>query len=285
MSWIAVVLTVPAVLEDEIAARLGAGRLGVEIVEESSTTRRLRVVLAATDDPGRALDEAATVLRGFGLDGDAWGPRLERIEDGAWVETYQASLRPQPLGERFVVLPGGEDDRDRSERIPIRLVPGRAFGTGEHETTRLCAAELERRVVVGSRWLDLGTGSGILAVVAARCGAAEVIGLDIDPLAIETAREVVAMNGVADRVEIVEGSVDAARGRFDGVVANVTSSFFLRAAREIASPVVAGGWLLASGFLDDDLDGVLDAFRAARLRPAAVEADGPWRLVAARREI
>src|SRR5213075_275452 len=101
----------------------------------------------------------------------------------------------------------GPDARG-GEREPIVLVPGMAFGTGEHETTRLCAAALERLVVPGSRWLDVGTGTGILAIVAARCGATKVVAVDNDPEAAHVALEVVRRNGLEDSIEVLEGSLE-----------------------------------------------------------------------------
>ena len=112
------------------------------------------------------------------------------VGDEGWVEAWQRSLAPIPLGTRFVVLPH-ENLPAPASREPIRLIPGMAFGTGEHATTRLCAGVLEDLVVPGSRWLDLGCGTGILAIVAARLGASSVAALDLDPQAAQVAEEVV----------------------------------------------------------------------------------------------
>jgi ribosomal protein L11 methyltransferase len=199
------------------------------------------------------------------------------------VERWQASLSPIPLGARFVVLQS-EAAAAPDGREPIRLIPGMAFGTGEHQTTRLCAAALEERVAPGSRWLDLGTGTGLLAIVAARCGAARVLAVDLDREAAEVAFSVVAANAAGDVVEVRAGSIAERRGEtFDGIVANIQASFFMANAALLANALVDGGVLLASGFLDEDVAEISSALGAAGLRVAARGSDGSWACLLARR--
>jgi ribosomal protein L11 methyltransferase len=282
-SWIAVVLEIPSDLEEEVAAALGSSSLGVETVPAAPGAVRLRVYLPGGRDSRADLDEAAGALRGQGLDPIACGLGVEAVEDGRWVERYQAALRPLPLGDRFVVVPGGNAPSG-SGRDPILLVPGRAFGTGEHPTTRLCAAALERRVRPGSRWLDLGTGSGILAVVAARCGAGFVEAVDEDGEAVEVAVAVVEANGAAAQVRVRHGSAVALAGsRLDGCVANVATRYFLDHAPEVAAVLRPAGVLLCSGLLGDDAADVSRALDSAGLRTVERRDEGPWCLLVARR--
>ncbi len=274
---------VPDSLDDEIAAVLGGGSLGVEIASHGPGLCELRVYLGPADDPAAWRDRAARVLRAHGIaTGDATlaiGP----VADGRWVERWQASRSPIPLGARFVVLPT-ETSVARDGREPIVLVPGMAFGTGEHETTRLCAAGVERLVSSGSRWLDLGTGTGILAIVAARCGAARVLAVDLDPEVATVASEVVARNALADRIEVRSGSIgERRRERFDGVVANIQASFFIANAVALSNALVDGGILVASGFLDGDIAEVSGALEAVDIRVEARETLGAWACLTARR--
>src|SRR5512139_2423510 len=168
--WRVLTASVPAALEDEVAAVLGGGSLGVEIVPAGPGRSALRVYLGLADDPNAWRERALGVLEAHGVSTAEAGLSIEPVDDGRWVERWQASLAPVPLGRRFVVLPGGPIVATEG-REPIRLVPGMAFGTGEHPTTRMCAAAVEELTEGGSRWLDLGTGTGVLAVVAAKCGA------------------------------------------------------------------------------------------------------------------
>jgi ribosomal protein L11 methyltransferase len=212
-------------------------------------------------------------------------PRVERVEDRHWVETFQASLRPFELGERFRVHPEGGDRPPVpcDGRHPVLLVPGQAFGTGEHPTTRMCAGMLERHVRPGASWVDLGCGTAILSVVAHHCGAAEVRALDNDPHAVQVAREVLAANGLADRVRASLGSIAEAGSRsWDGVVANIELPFFLAENRHLAALLRPGGRLIASGFLGRDAGDVKGAFEEAGLTGVEQTLDGPWAAIGAR---
>ncbi|HJQ98543.1 MAG TPA: 50S ribosomal protein L11 methyltransferase, partial [Candidatus Polarisedimenticolaceae bacterium] len=191
-------------------------------------------------------------------------------------------LAPIPLGERFVVLPH-EGLEAPPGREPIRLIPGMAFGTGEHPTTRLCAAALEALVAPGSRWLDLGCGTGILAIVAVRLGAGQVVGLDLDPQAAQVADEVVRANGLADRIEIGAGSIERAQGPFDGIVANIQASFFLAEAEGVAALLARGGVVAISGILVEDLGEVEPALRRAGVETIGRHSDGPWACLVGRK--
>lgn len=280
--WSVLVVETPEGLEEEVAAALADSGLGAEIAPSASGLAEVRVYLEDAADREGWTARARSVLAAHGA--PARGIRIESLEDRPWVEAYRAALRPIPLGERFVVLPG-EGFEAGAGREELHLVPGMAFGTGEHPTTRMCAEALERAVEAGSRWLDLGTGTALLALVASRCGAERVLAVDTDPEAVRVARETVGRNRGGDRVDVVLGSTEA-RGdeRFDGVVANIAASFFLREAGALAACVRPGGLLLAAGFLIEDLDEIGPALASAGFRIVARSETPPWALVEARRE-
>lgn len=278
----ALVVDVPAAVEEELAAEIGSDALGVLVERGEKGWSVLEVCLPGDADvAARArAAEASLAARGLSAGGRV---RIRPIEDGRWVERYRAALVPLPIGERFVVLPSPRCE-GTGGREPLRIVPGRAFGTGEHPTTRLCAAALERAVRSGSRWLDLGTGSGILAVLAARCGAGAVVAVDVDPDAVEAARETVLANAVEDRVSVRLGSVEALAGAdLDGCVANVAAPFFLARAGEIASCLRTGGALLSSGVLAAEAASVAAAFEGAGIETAETRTEGEWALLVSRR--
>ena len=282
LRWNVLTAVVPDALEDEIAAVLGGGSLGVEVAAGGPGTSQVRVYLAPSEDAQALRTRACLVLSAHGLPDAASRLAVDVLEDGRWVERWQASLAPIPLGERFVVVSSAAAPAPAG-RDPIHLIPGMAFGTGEHETTRLCAAALERHVAKGSRWLDLGTGTGLLAIVAARCGASRVLAVDLDPQAVSVATSVVVRNGAADRVQVREGSIDErGRERFDGIVANIQSSFFLAHARSVAAALADSGVLLASGLLVEDVPEVGIALAAEGFAIEEPVADGSWALLAAR---
>lgn len=206
------------------------------------------------------------------------------VPDARWAERYQASLRPFPIGTRFLVCPSGSTGT-ADGRIAIALVPGRAFGTGEHPTTRLCLEGLERAMEAGSRWLDLGTGSGLLSVAASRLGASRVDARDVDPEAVEVAAETFVRNGLDASVRAEVGSTEElGDGAYDGVVANIATSFFVTGgAREIARVLAPGGILLAAGLLVEDDAQVSGSLAAAGLRVVGRHDDAGWRLLVASR--
>jgi ribosomal protein L11 methyltransferase len=216
----------------------------------------------------------------------------EIVADGRWVERYQERLRPLALGRRFVVVPRAtapaaaptDAARALDGREVVTLVPGRAFGTGEHATTRLAAARLEQVVARGSRWIDLGCGSAILAVVIARSGAASVLALDEDPEAVAAARETVLANAVADRVRLVTGRLAAlGPSRWDGIACNISGRFARDHAASLSRLVEPGGRLLVTGFLEEEASDVLAALAAARLSRVSLERLDGWQLADARR--
>jgi ribosomal protein L11 methyltransferase len=281
--WRVLTARVPASLEDEIASVLGGGSLGVELAPAGDFGSAVRVYLGPGDDPAAWRARARRILEAHGLDAGDAGLTIGPVEDERWVERWQASLRPIPLGERFVVVPGEDEDLPKGREI-LRLIPGMAFGTGEHETTRMCAAAVERLVRPGTRWLDVGTGTGILALVAARCGATRVLAIDIDPEAAHVASAVIAANGASSTVEVRAGGIEVVAGeRFDGAVANVQSSFFLRHAADLAAALHPTGAIALSGILADDAPEVAAALQAEGIAIEERHAQGPWGCLVGRR--
>ena len=277
--WGVLVLEVPEPLAEELVGRLGPESTGAETAAPRRGTASVRLYFETVAQARRALRSAERVLRGMGCEPADCGLRYQEIEDGRWVERYQASLSPLDLGNRFRVHPeaGYEPGPEADGRIPLILVPGRAFGTGEHSTTRLCVGLLEELAGAGGRWLDLGCGSGILSLVAHHCGAEEVEALDVVLEAVRVARDVFAANGLGRRLVARVGSTkEASRGVWDGVVANIELSFFLREAARLAGLITRGGVLVASGFLECDRPEVSTALREAGLMVVRNVVEPPW---------
>jgi ribosomal protein L11 methyltransferase len=283
--WAALVLDLAPDRVDEALARLTADSIGVDLDVSDSTTR-LRIWFEQNSQARAALSAARFWLAASDDRMGRTAGRVEQIEDGHWVERYQAGLVPFPLGSRFTVDPRGEevDEPADTGRSYIHLDPGRAFGTGEHTTTRLCVGLLESLVRPGSRWLDLGCGSGILSVVARQLGASRVAAVDLDADAVAVAQQVFARNGLSRHIMLWNGSLPGLVSNcWDGVVANVELPYFLDNAAQLGRLPVMGGLLIASGFLGRDAR--LVALRLGRvgLDPLRIEIDPPWAALAARR--
>jgi ribosomal protein L11 methyltransferase len=172
----------------------------------------------------------------------------------------------------------------------IRIDPGAAFGTGTHPTTRLCLAWIDENMVPGSSVLDYGCGSGILSICAARLGASDVLGIDIDPQALTTARDNAQRNGVHAQYTAPEAlacAPDSGRARaFDLVIANILANPIMLLAPTLLRHVLPGGVILLSGILERQVEAVRTAFQAvdARLALAVVGEDEGWVALAGRRE-
>lgn len=193
-----------------------------------------------------------------------------RIAEEDWANAWKPFFPVLHVGERMVVVPAWRRHRRRDDDIVIRLDPGLAFGTGTHPTTRLCLTALEPLVKAGARVLDVGTGSGILAIAAAQLGAGRVFGLDIDPLAVAAARANVKLNRLSRKIVVREGSPDdsAAIGAelaFDLVLCNVTARVNARLAGPLAEVLAPTGAIVISGILAQDFSTVVTAFERAGL--------------------
>ena len=208
-----------------------------------------------------------------------------RVPDQGQAATRQAvneRLTVQRVGARTVIRPPWCDYAPAPGDVVIDLDPGAAFGNGLHPSTQLCLVALEECVSSGMRALDVGTGSGVLAIAAARLGAASVDALDVEPVAVATARENVARNGLLDRVRVALGTVertDEFAGRYDLVVANIVAPVLIRLAPALVAALAPGGRLLASGITAGGAAAVHDALATAGLGAIAHHRSGAWTLI------
>ncbi|WP_175977689.1 50S ribosomal protein L11 methyltransferase [Burkholderia sp. BCC1047] len=220
------------------------------LVPDRTAWQHSRVValLSADHEPAVLLAAAANEI------GLADTPKfvVREVEEQDWVRLTQSQFEPIPIGERIWVVPSWHDAPD-PDALVLELDPGLAFGTGSHPTTRLCMEWLEQSVKPGQSVLDYGCGSGILAILAKKCGANPVIGIDIDPQAVESARQ----NSERNRAEVTYGLPDACPdGEFDIVVANILSNPLKLMASMLASKVKPGGRIALSGVLARQADEV-----------------------------
>jgi ribosomal protein L11 methyltransferase len=200
---------------------------------------------------------------------------VREVVDRDWLAEWKNSWQPAEVGEQFIIAPPWAEIADARDRIVIRIEPGMAFGTGTHETTRLCLRAIEK-YFVGSSFLDVGTGTGILAIAAAKLFPnARVAALDTDAQAIEVARENARLNGVANNIEFRVGSVEDATTSADLVCANLTA--------EVISSTLPGllgatcGRLVLSGILDTQLEAVRERLHECGLGdPIEIIGDSEW---------
>ena len=200
--------------------------------------------------------------------------RWETHEPVDWVARYQASLRASPIGRRFVILPSPDLENPWPNRIPLQLVPGMAFGTGEHFTTASCLRAFETLTQVPPSVFDLGCGTGILSAAAWKLGARRVLACDVDPDACAVSRETARVN--ATPFEITESSADATGERFNCVFANILAQTLVELLPAIRERMLPGGALIGSGILLELGEDVLNAASSQGLRLAQRRTDGEW---------
>ncbi len=187
--------------------------------------------------------------------------------------------RPVPIGENLVLVPAGSAHDPEPGRIAVRLAPGAAFGAGDHPTTRLALLGLQRAMAgprLRGRALDIGTGSGVLAIAAVLLGASEALGIDIDPCARFEARENVRINGLGDRITIDDRDVRSLRGPFPLVLANLRAPTLHRLGEAMAGLLPAGGAAVVSGIRPEEIPDLQAAYSASGLETAWERAEKGW---------
>jgi len=232
------------------------------------------------EEPGAAdaidaTERALWHLQAFGL--RPVGPlHVRAVDDAGWADAWKEHYVAQRIG-RVVIVPSWMEEPLADGEVPITLDPGRAFGTGLHPTTRGCLELLQEQEPMPATVLDVGCGSGILALAALRLGAQRAIALDTDPVAVEATRANAARNGLGGRVEAVEGSLPAAATeRHPLVLANLVAAVLIDLAPRLAAHLADGGTLLASGIIEPRAAEVIDAMAGACLAVARRRDDGEW---------
>jgi ribosomal protein L11 methyltransferase len=214
------------------------------------------------------------VLEKAGLDHDFSFDYLY-LSERDWNESWKKKFVPIDVGETLSILPPWENAV--RGRIPLIIDPGMAFGTGHHETTKTCLTLIERisKTPRRGRFLDVGTGTGILAIAASRLGFCHVVGIDVDPLAVDAAQRNVQTNGL-EHVEIRECTLSDVEGTFDGIAANLMSEILIHIAPEIASRLDREGIVILSGMLVGQEGVVREAMNASGLVCSEEIIDGRW---------
>ena len=252
MPWTELTLTAPNTVKDAVVGELS--ELGASGVWESEEPDADNTRLVAYFDPQTDLDRIRESLRSLFERADCILPELTfaAVEDRDWGEAWKKSWTSFPLGHRFFVIPTWADSPCPPERFPIYIDPGQAFGTGTHETTQLTLKAMEVWLEPRQNMLDVGTGSGILAIAAVLLGARAVVACDNDPVAVEVARENLAGNSA--RAGLFCGSVDAiAGGVVSFLVCNVTTDVIFDLLGDFHRVMRPQGIAVFSGILNSQI--------------------------------
>lgn len=293
-SWLEIACRVPAAMVDQVADELvsltGCGvcvdNQAVDTFSLDTVTEPSIVTIKAyLPENAEARDTLATIRRVLesllpaGRPGDTSGPVVTPVHEEDWANTWKEHFKPTRIGKRLVVAPTWEPYTALPDDIVIRLDPGMAFGTGTHATTRLCLQALEEMLGPQASLasaLDVGCGSGILAIGAALLGVPVVTAIDIDPVAADVTIENARLNGVEEKIDASTTPLQSVAGTFDIVVANILAEDLARMARELVARMAADGRLILSGILNEKEPVVTSAFDPLFIAPATVTRDGDW---------
>ncbi len=200
------------------------------------------------------------------------------VNEEDWANSWKAYYKPIKIGSRLVIVPAWEKYTPADGELIVRMDPGMAFGTGTHETTRLVIQLLEKYTAPGCRMLDVGTGSGILAICASRLGAGECRAYDIDPMAVRVANENIKDSGLSNitcEVSDLLRQVDKTRP-YDLICANIVADIIIRMTPDVGAYMHEGTVLLASGIIEERKDDVIDCFTANGFRVVEILVDNGW---------
>lgn len=206
----------------------------------------------------------------------------ENCNEEDWRNNWRQYFYPIPVGEKLLIRPTWRDEYDSGDRKVIDIDPGLAFGTGNHETTRLCLRVLENYVCDGSKMLDVGCGSGILSIASVLLGAESAFGVDIDPTAVRTANENAELNRVSQRCRFVAGNLtDKVEGTYDIVAANIVADAIIMLSKDIGKFMSDSSVYIMSGIIEERLPDVLSAIEN-EFEVTETHYDGGWVCLVAR---
>ncbi|MBU5675663.1 50S ribosomal protein L11 methyltransferase [Alkaliphilus sp. MSJ-5] len=226
------------------------------------------------------IKQSISTLPEFGLNIGTGEVSTLEVNEEDWSTSWKKYYKPTKIGKDIVIKPTWEQYEAQEGEIIIEMDPGMAFGTGTHETTMMCVQQLEERISKESTVFDIGCGSGILSIVAAKLGAEKVIGVDFDEVAVNVAKKNVIENKVDDAVEIRHGNLmDVVKEKADIVVANIIADIIILLSKDIKGFLNSDGLFIASGIILDKIDEVKKNLAVNGLEVIQVETLGEWAVI------
>lgn len=298
--WLEIRLTLPATALDLVGqALMELGCTGITVAEraldtfvppdpdEEDAQPTIRAYFPA-GDPEQLRREVRSALAPLVPELADGLPECRKLADEDWAHGWQQHFPPLRIGSRLLIRPSWSDEPPGNAAVVLTLDPGRAFGTGTHATTALCLeviARLADSPMPPRRVLDVGAGSGILAMAAAALGAAEVLACEIDPEASQVAVENIAANGLQQTITVTTTPIEALSGSFELVLANILAGENIRLAPHFLARLAPGGHLALSGILIDQERSVTEAFSHWPLTLLAIDRRDEWSCLLYRRHV
>lgn len=256
----------------------------VEIIDEAllkkdRSTACIHVYISPQENPQESVTFLQERLTAAGI---AYETDMQRVSEEDWANNWKQYFKPLPVGQKLIIVPTWHQEPIQAHgRVQLTIDPGMAFGSGQHETTRLCLELLEQFVQPSSSLLDVGTGSGILAVAALLMGAENALGVDIDKLSVKIAEENAALNGVGGRFRAICGDLAKnVSGVYDIITANIVADIILQLLPDTARLLKKDGILILSGIIAEREADVFSGISQAALQVRAVVRDRGWCAIA-----
>ena len=230
------------------------------------------------------IKERVKDLANYGLDIGSGKTEENQIDQVDWETSWKQYFKPVHITDRIVVKPQWEEYEPTGDELLIHIDPGMAFGTGTHETTSMCIKAIEKHIEGATSLLDIGTGSGILSIAGILLGAKSAVGVDLDPVAVEVAKENIEINQMEDKISIVHGDLVAAvQGQFDMVVANIIAdAILILLDSQVKSFVKEGGVFICSGIILEKEALVVEKLKAKGFEIEEIKRDGEWVCISSR---
>ena len=281
MDWTEITVTVPAVdietagniaqmtvpygiyiedyssLEEEVLEIANIDLIDEELLQKDRTHGKIHIYISPEENPAEAV---SYIRERLDMQNIEYEISSDSCDVESCLESWKKYFAPINVGEKILIRPIWRDDYDADGRIVLNLEPGLAFGTGTHETTRLCLEALEKHINGGEKMLDVGCGSGILSVAGLLLGAESAVGIDIDEMAVKASRENARLNNVQDRYTGIKGNLaDSVHGTYDIITANIVADAIITLSADIEKLMNENTVYIMSGIIDVRLDDVLSA--------------------------
>ena len=235
------------------------------------------------DETIKYIKESVDNLTEFGFDKGKGIVTYHKVNEEDWENNWKQYYKPTKVGDKIVVKPIWESYEQNEGELIVEMDPGMAFGTGTHETTRMCVKALEKYVKSEDVVFDIGTGSGILSIVASRLGASRIVGVDLDPVAVESATKNVEFNKLSN-IEILYGDLmEVVEGKADIVVANILAPIVMILCDGVKEFLNEDGLFIASGILNTQKDMIVDKMESIGFDIEEVIEDGEWICIVAKK--
>lgn len=253
-----------------------------ELLQKDKSKALIHVYISPEESPAESIAFLRERLNSEGIDSEIDTLGCDEMD---WRNNWKQYFFPIPVGEKLLIRPTWRDEYDAGDRKVINIDPGMAFGTGNHETTRLCLQCLEKYVKEGDRILDVGCGSGILSIASVLLGAESAFGVDIDPTAVRTAVENAEVNSVSHKCEFVAGNLtDKVEGVYNVVVANIVADAIIMLSKDVRQFMNEDSVYIMSGIIDSRQNDVLKAIEKD-FEVIETFTDGGWVCIAAKAKV